>query len=177
MNRFYIFLFLIISILFEGEKKFPSFIVEVYFDSHLENDIVFETLLAMDEWETATKGEVKFINKEVISYDDYKKIKSNSIFLKSDISSSKELSKMVEMKYNTLAFYHYKTKQIIVVKNHINDNENLNGIMLHEIGHALGLGHTNIKNTIMYPTTDGASLHLTETDIRQFCYKNYCYWQ
>ncbi len=48
------------------------------------------------------------------------------------------------------------------------------GVVLHEFGHALGLAHREIENTIMHPHMNKSSLHLSPLDIEYFCEKYTC---
>jgi predicted Zn-dependent protease len=43
--------------------------------------------------------------------------------------------------------------------------ENIYGVMLHEIGHALGLGHSEEKESIMYPLDLPTLQYLTKSDL------------
>lgn len=47
-------------------------------------------------------------------------------------------------------------------------------VILHELGHFEGLTHSEIENTLMYPSQDKSSKHITKDDLKAFCKKWRC---
>lgn len=71
----------------------------------------------------------------------------------------------------------YKSQLEIALKHKNNANKyrpinNIYGVMLHEIGHAIGLGHSKNSNSIMYAYDLPTLQYLTKEDIR-LLYKKY----
>jgi len=60
----------------------------------------------------------------------------------------------------------------VVQKDVFRKKENIYGVMLHEIGHALGLGHSEDDNSVMYSYDLQTLQYLTKEDLR-LLYKKY----
>jgi hypothetical protein len=167
-------------ILITGRTVSPAVVKQIYFDKDLDKSIIYEICISLDEWEFTTKDEVYFSEKRIISYDEYTQISSdNSIFFR-ELNSTDELTlSMNALKNNTLAFYYNgKHKQIVFVKDSLDEQEtDIHPIILHELGHSLGLNHDLKYNTIMYRSISHISNGITQDDVDQFCDVNRCYWK
>lgn len=42
-------------------------------------------------------------------------------------------------------------------------------VILHELGHFLGLAHSKSEGTLMFPSQDKSSKHITNDDMKEFC--------
>lgn len=133
---------------------------------------------SVNEWELSTNGLAKF--KIVLDFDvehDYPTVEHipNALVAYKAESTDEVFVKMEEEgKVNyTLGLYHYRnhTPTISMVHDRLEHtaNDYYRGVIIHELGHSMGLPHFNIKNTIMYPTMDESSYHLTREDLELFC--------
>jgi hypothetical protein len=74
----------------------------------------------------------------------------------------------------TLGYFngHGEINSIYLVSDRLSD-EYYEEVVLHELGHSLGLEHDSSEdgiNTLMYPMIDLGSNHITKHDMKQFCY-------
>ena len=56
---------------------------------------------------------------------------------------------------------------IWIIIDRIQDEEEMLGVVLHELGHAEGLEHSSIQNSLMFPYVSTSCI--TKYDLRQFC--------
>lgn len=142
--------------------RWGYFPLNVYIEDHPKKAIVER---AFKTWETRSDNLVTFEIKKakLSSFLHVKFSESNPKVQKKDFANAVGLAST----QSPLGFY-AKAELTIFLKNPVNgktlsDNE-LYEISLHEIGHALGLGHSSNYQDIMYPTTHGQTF-LSDNDI------------
>jgi len=142
----------------------------IYIDKNFNNQEIGFILDAIDEWELKSNNLVKFnINYHT---DDNKNISNKDIFIEKNNSKNINVYFLDALIGSDVLGYCDKEEtiiNIIIVSDRLKTKEIYVSVVLHEIGHALGLRHMLTKFTIMYPTLDYASYHLTKEDMSQFC--------
>lgn len=78
----------------------------------------------------------------------------------------------VYSKYSTLGFYDQEIPYIAIVPDRTSNFFEFKSLILHELGHSLGLKHVTGSegiNTLMYPSMELGSETITEKDVKNFC--------
>lgn len=63
---------------------------------------------------------------------------------------------------------------MFIVRVRISSDSEYKAVIMHEMGHSLGLAHSKIADTLMYPSVSGSSDCITMVDLKQFCEKYGC---
>lgn len=141
-------------------------------DRNISEDQLIIIVGAATEWNYATHG--------LVSYDivrlPHKKISSHdSIII---VTVSADFPEIISLDsqnedQNHLGYYYQRgpIPYIGLVIDRIDDNS-FKTVMLHELGHSLGLVHSDpIEGigTLMYPNIESGSNIITDQDLKQFC--------
>lgn len=158
----------------------------LYLDPDLSFNEAFLVVEAAQHWTKRTKGLVKFDIKLTPSNKDLIFANPNESVAITTISSSSSDVKFLDIKNenSTLAFYttRYPLPTIVLIPERIEDEEGYyddnyyRTVIIHEIGHAIGLDHVSTtENSIMYPTAgEDGPFFLTDADMKNFCLVYYC---
>jgi predicted Zn-dependent protease len=152
-----------------------SFHSTLYLDYKFNEQEIKAITEAAKDWETATHNKVKFkivtlpTDKTVDLRKGIMVLKVDTLdpeIIYLDIAAGKPtilgLCKSIGM-----------VPYIKLVSPRLNSN-NYQNVVKHELGHLIGLGHTDNPNTLMFPTIDFGSSEITETDLYHFCKKYDC---
>jgi Matrixin len=153
------------------EQSHITLYVDRDFDQNGQ-DIIIQAAL---EWTEATNHLVEYsvVRLPVLGTIDVE----NSIFITLVSSDFPDIMQLDQGGNITLGLYRGKgqLRYIMLVPSRL-DETNYKTVVLHELGHSLGLKHSApIKfGTLMYPIIDLGSNHITETDLIQFCQIHHC---
>lgn len=148
----------------------------LYLERGVDDEELYHVMAAAIEWNEATNGQVTF---------DIKRLPQPGITPGDAIivlNVTPDYPEVIILdninKYSTLGFFNNDSglSYIAIVYERVRD-EDFNAVMLHEMGHSLGLEH--IKGidglgALMFPSIDLGASHITRTDLRQFCKLYHC---
>jgi hypothetical protein len=153
---------------------------DIYVPSNFDERDIRSMEYAANEWEEKTHHIVVF---KFFNHIDNSTItdRTHSVFImKANANNGviknmdKQLSELEPRL--TLGLYNpnYRIPVIILVPDRIDDDESYQAVIMHEFGHAFGLGHNVQKETLMYETINDGSSHITKNDLIEFCRLYYC---
>lgn len=179
-------LFTLIFLPVKSEDAFPHHenvkSIKVYIPTKHEYTSLMKK--AFNEWESASKGKVKFLYvssprqaQDIVVFND--------MFSGSELgmTTAKQMAICISPQVkrvngetqeycppNSLSYINV-TIITIAAKNPYSyekmNNQDIYLVMLHEIGHSLGLNHTNNPNDLMYPTKEKRGAKgITQNDIK-----------
>lgn len=140
---------------------------------------------ALNEWSCSTNRLIKY---EIVKNTDYQKVydtivdSADSLVLISATTNNKNIKESDDEFHkkdnNTYTLGLYMPTEtvptILVVSDRIYDKTIYVGVLLHELGHAWGLGHFNNKDSVMYYNITDGSKHITKNDLYYLCYYYWC---
>ena len=146
----------------------------VYIDKRFSKIEINYIEEALNEWSEKSNNLLQFkveynIN---INEKEYIKNKYQSIMIEKTHSSDTEIVFVEKLSETTLiGLCNTSTAPIdvMIIFDRLKNKEEYRSVVIHEIGHALGLKHSDIRWTLMYPYIDSGSYHLTYYDMEQFC--------
>jgi hypothetical protein len=152
----------------------------LYLDRGIYDEEMLHILEAAMEWNRATNGQVVFDIKRLPRLD-IRPADAIIIFNVSpdypDVMLMDNLNDMT-----TLAYYNDRglLDYVAVVDERISQTDET-AVILHELGHALGLEHPNSKEhpeigigNLMYSNINMGGSHITNDDLKQFCKLYHC---
>lgn len=140
--------------------------------SEYEKDLVIEAAL---HWQQKTKNIISFDFKRIEESKDILYAKENSIVI-SSLTYDQNYYNIKKSKH-LLAFFTVKTKvpSIMLIPERMMDEDDYRSVIIHELGHSIGLEHNNVDTSIMYAfQTELSPAYLTKDDIIHFCKSYYC---
>jgi len=148
----------------------------LYLERGIYRDQLYHIIAATMEWNQATDGDVVLDIKLLPQHDI---VPQDAIIIMNVTPDFPEIILLDNInKYSTLGFYNHDSilPYIALVDERIS-RQDYDAVILHELGHALGLEHIKSFDgigTLMYPSIDLASDHITMTDLKQFCQLYHC---
>lgn len=148
----------------------------IYLERTFYDDEVVHVIKAAMEWYDVTNGQVVF---------DIKVLPQNNIMIGDavvfmNVTPDNPEIMVLDNKYHytTLGYTNSVDglSYVLFVDERIPDSD-YEMVMMHEMGHVLGLEHIEGEegwNTLMFPTTDLQSPHITNKDLYYFCQKYHC---
>lgn len=125
-----------------------------------------------DKYEELVKRQKELQNKVAVINETAKKLNTTS----EDLNQKAETLKQSVQKFNALRDYKPEEGVYLVGPNRIDiyiyqNKDEFMHTVAHELGHALGLEHTNQPGTIMYPTSMSkfSPTEIDKEQIQQFC--------
>lgn len=144
----------------------------IYIDKNFNINETKYIEIAAHEWQTSTNNIVQYKIVTEINIDKFNiPNKSSSIVIKKTNSLSKEVI-FYDNKARTIIGYCERDKvpiNILIVTDRIDSKETFISVVIHELGHSLGMNHNPVKYTLMYHTIDYSSYHITYEDMILFC--------
>ncbi|HEY5267643.1 MAG TPA: matrixin family metalloprotease [Candidatus Saccharimonadales bacterium] len=148
----------------------------LYLERGITNNQELHILQASLEWFDATNGDVIF-DIQRLPAENIEPSKS-ILFLTVNPDFPEAMLYDHFNKKSTLGYFHDEgyIPYIGLIDSRI-DSKNYTQVILHELGHALGLDHINgIEgiDTLMYHSLEFGNRHITVTDLKYFCMKYHC---
>lgn len=162
------------------EQRKPHYRLPVHKTIYLEGSVydeqLYHILRATMEWNEATNGQVSF---DIQRLPQRNLDPTQSIVIM-NVSPGHPQIILLDMidEWNTLGYTGHTgpLTYILLVDQRIDDASE-ESVIMHELGHALGMQHIEGIagiGTLMYPTTDFEARHITDTDLWHFCQLYHC---
>jgi hypothetical protein len=152
----------------------------LYLERAIYDSEMMYIIEAAIEWNIATDGQVIF---DIEVLPQHNILMSDALIIYNVSIDNPDIILMDSNSHMiTLGYFNERTMlpYIALVEERISDNRGVS-VVLHELGHSLGLEHPNSKEhpeiglgDLMYSNVDMGSDHITSGDLKQFCNLYHC---